>query len=260
MLQKPLRHPNVMSEAERLALPDPCRPIDKPVIPAGKTLTLQNDNTPALDNNHRYNNNIDKNNTWDANHPTLNSKQWSTESTLRQFIQSQQQHIHPQACGFYLPLALLKHWVGEAGFAILEQAMKRTLMLDDNLIHHPTHHHLNSHPTSPPNATNSPLPIEQRLYLMGQMYHTMLCVFLLCQCKSRKTLNPQITLQDLTNAINAYVQSHQQELAFLTQQPLMIEPKHVELAILALDWHMSKQADIGKRTTNISSQNPLTGC
>ena len=28
------RHPNVMSDAERLALPDPCRPIDEWVLPA----------------------------------------------------------------------------------------------------------------------------------------------------------------------------------------------------------------------------------
>ena len=35
-----LRHPNVMTEAERLALPDPCRPIDKRVIPARHTIDV----------------------------------------------------------------------------------------------------------------------------------------------------------------------------------------------------------------------------
>ena len=35
-----LRHPNVMTEAERLALPDPCRPIDKRVVPARHTIDV----------------------------------------------------------------------------------------------------------------------------------------------------------------------------------------------------------------------------
>lgn len=83
--------------------------------------------------------------------------------------------------------------------------------------------------TPPPNPAL--LTIEQRLYLMAQLYHIMLCVFLLCQCKSRKTLNPKITLQDLTNAINRYADAHRTELNFLTQHAdLSIEPKHVEFA------------------------------
>ena len=43
-----LRHPNVMTEAERLALPDPCRPIDKRVIPARHTIDVYMQKTLSL--------------------------------------------------------------------------------------------------------------------------------------------------------------------------------------------------------------------
>lgn len=216
-----LRHPNVMTEAERLALPDPCRPLDRPVAPA--TRNLQQLLGIASD----------------EPLPQPAHIAPSPQFDIHEFIKKQQQRSQTFSAsyGFFLPLSWLPKLVQGATKAWWQQ------MITD----HANHTHLSSlH------------QLEQRLLLMGQMYHTMLCVFLLCQCKARKTLNPQITLQDLANAINDYVQAHATELEFLTHQPsLVIEPIHVEIAIIAIGWQTSKHTAIAQRTTTISSHNPL---
>lgn len=223
-------HPNVMSDAEWQALADPTRPIDTAVIPSGDSpLTA----LVALDT------------AADITEPPFSSRHYTdtphriqSENSLsiQQFIHVHCQNSQQSPCGFRLPLSLLPMLVKATDASWWEQVMDK-------------------HPTL---AINQ---LETRLLVMGQMYYTTLCIFLLCQCKSRKTLNPQMTLQDLTDAINDFAKTHQTELAFLTQRPeIIVEPKHVEFALTAMGWQISKHADIAKRTTTISSQNPLTGC
>lgn len=246
----PLRHPNVMSDAERLALPDPARPIDSLVIPAAKPLsgvfahchTKPDDTATHLPNSFKHS---DYEPSLGHHDDITSILQWDKSIDIQQFIHEQQHASQTLPCRLRLPLSLLPKLVKNAGLSWWEQIMTT----------HPTLH------LSQPDQDQTLQQLSLKLYLMGQMYHTMLCVFLLCQCKSRQSLNQQVTLQELTDAINAYAESHQSQLAFLTQyHELVIEPKHVEFAVIALGWRTSKQHDIGKRYTTISSQNPLTGC
>lgn len=248
-----LRHPNVMSEAERLALPDPCAPINRTVVPAGQgfaaLLGVDNGVTPAPHTRQG-----------DASqyHQTDTGFALSFEKTLdiTQFIQGQQRDSQLQPCKLRLPLSLLPRLVKAAGLGWWAQMMQQHPTLALNQRHNTT-----TSDATAADAQKQLSQLETQLYLMGQMYHTMLCVFLLCQCKSRKTLNQQVTLQDLTDAINAYVKAHQTELEFLTQHDtLLVEPPHVEFAITALGWPISKYGEVAQRHTTISSQNPLTGC
>lgn len=211
-----LRHPNVMSEAERLALPDPCRPIDCPVVPA--TYDLQHWLGMTQDKSMSQ--------LWVSPLAMIN---------LNDFIQQQQQYSHSQASAsqFFLPLSWLPKLVEAVNNAEWQRLINRHL---------------------------SDSEYEQRLLLAKQPYHMMLCVLLLCQCKSRKTLNSHITLQDLTEAINQYATAHATELEFFSHQPnLVIEPSHVVIAIAIIGWQTSKHDTFNQRTTVISSQNPLTG-
>lgn len=250
-----LRHPNVMTEAERLALPDPCAPINSEVVPASQALaSLLRDDVPFTDDERLQGVNAARTNPrHQADTPIGLSSDKSFDIT--QFIQEQQRDSHLQPCKLRLPLSLLPKLVKDAGLAWWEQVMRQH---PDLTLTQPS----DTQTTTGENTKRETLSqLETRLYLMGQMYHTMLCIFLLCQCKSRKTLNQQVSLQDLTDAINAYIKAHHTELDFLTQQPDMsVELKHVEFAVTVLGWPMSKHSDIGQRHTTISSQNPLTGC
>lgn len=241
MPSKPLRHPNVMSEAQRLALPDPTRPIDSPVIPVGRTFAAFYDEMGGLSDF----GNVDLPRHHSDTPPVVGLANSVAQSvTMVNFIHEQQQHAQHAPSGFWLPLSQLPPLLKTSGLSWWQTVIN-------------AHPELSLAQTSAKTSALSEL--EQRLYGMAQLYQVSLCVFLLCQCKARKTLNPQITLQDLSDAINDYVQAHQSELQFLTQQTTFdITPAHVEFAVVALGWQMSKQADIAKRTTTISSQNPLT--
>ena len=288
-----LRHPNVMTEAERLALPDPCRPIDKRVIPARHTIDIymqkplslpvaDTNNLPASvkdvaklytmrDNTTK----IAKKNP--QSHQPEMLEQLLSEQTIemRHFIQQQQQQAnnsqskHPS---LHLPLSLLPRLVNDSSVSLMKAVMGQyrhlasmntlTTSLPKQTLQNSYEQQANDAPSAQSDATYNQalLNIETKLYLMGQMYHIMLCVFLLCQCKSRKSLNPQITLQDLADAINQYIEAHRTQLHFLTRHnDLYIEPTHVALAALAMDWQVGKQTAISKRTVTISSQNPITG-
>ena len=267
------RHPNVMSDAERLALPDPCRPIDEWVLPAkrwtgffgshsAESATMTN--VPPSTLYPKEQGDIDR-----AIYQSPNEEGASLAEDLlacetlnvRELIQQQQwqQHAQKHRTTLTLPLALLPRLVGNSGMSLIKEIMAQNpqlLMMSETVPTTKMNDNELAIETPPPNPAL--LTIEQRLYLMAQLYHIMLCVFLLCQCKSRKTLNPKITLQDLTNAINRYADAHRTELNFLTQHAdLSIEPKHVEFAIVALNWQRSKQADIRQRHTTISTHNPL---
>jgi len=289
-----LRHPNVMTEAERLALPDPCRPIDKRVIPARHTIDVYMQkplSLPVADTNNNLNASVKelakpyrmKDNTTKTpkrnpqSHQSDMLEQLLSEQTIemRHFIKQQQQQAnssqskHPS---LHLPLSLLPQLVNDSSISLMKEVMGQyphlaimntlTTSLPKQTLQDSCAHQANDAPSTQSDATYNQalLNIETKLYLMGQMYHLVLCVFLLCQCKSRKSLNPQITLQDLADAINQYIEAHRTQLQFLTRHnDLYIEPKHVELAALAIDWQVGKQTAISKRTITISSQNPITG-
>lgn len=288
-----LRHPNVMTEAERLALPDPCRPIDKRVIPARHTIDVYMQkplSLPVADTNNitasvkdvakpypmRDNTTkIAKKNP--QSHQPEMLEQLLSEQTIemRHFIQQQQQQAnssqskHPS---LHLPLSLLPRLVNDSSISLMKEVIGQyphlasmdmlTTSLPKQTLQNSCAHQANDARSAQSDATYNQalLNIETKLYLMGQMYHLVLCVFLLCQCKSRKSLNPQITLQDLADAINQYIEAHRTQLQFLTRHDdLYIEPTHVALAALAMDWQVGKQTAISKRTVTMSSQNPITG-
>lgn len=289
-----LRHPNVMTEAERLALPDPCRPIDKRVTPARHTIDVYMQkplSLPVADTNNNLAASVKdvakpypmRDNTTKMAQKSPQSyqpemlEQLLSEQTieLRHFIKQQQQRVnssqskHPS---LHLPLSLLPRLVNDSSVALMKEVMGQyphlasmstlTTSLPKQTLQNSYEHQANDVPSTQSDATYNQalLNIETKLYLMGQMYHIMLCVFLLCQCKSRKSLNPQITLQDLADAINQYIEAHRTQLHFLTRHnDLYIEPTHVALAALAMDWQVGKQTAISKRTITISSQNPITG-
>ena len=289
-----LRHPNVMTEAERLALPDPCRPIDKRVIPARHTIDVYMQkplSLPVADTNNNLTASVKdvakpyrmKGSTTKTlkkipqSHQSDMLEQLLSEQTIemRHFIQQQQQQAnssqskHPS---LHLPLSLLPRLVNDSSVSLMKEVIGQyphlaimntlTTSLPKQTLQNSCAHQAGDAPSAQSNATYNQalLNIETKLYLMGQMYHIMLCVFLLCQCKSRKSLNPQITLQDLADAINQYIEAHRTQLHFLTRHnDLYIEPTHVELAALAMDWQVGKQTAISKRTITISSQNPITG-
>lgn len=318
--QRQLRHPNVMTDAERLALPDPCRPINERVIPARHTIELymQKPVAQADSTNHNFSRdsfNDRPKNSLAADKTTKPAKKspLSHESDMvdgllsdqaidiSQFIKQQQQQANNKQSKYQslqLPLSLLPRLVNDSSIALMKQVMsyyphlaimntlppsislQTRLGLPQTATTHAQKHAQTlpvtsdtafDHP-SQPSAKPAPasqlvtphpqalLDIETKLYLMGQMYHIVLCIFLLCQCKSRQSLNPQITLQDLADSINHYIDAHRTELYFLTQhETLHIEATHIELAAIAMNWQVGKQADISKRTTTISSHNPLTG-
>lgn len=334
----PLRHPNVMTEAQRLALPDPCRPIDEPVVPVRTDVELYMElsalqahaiNTGTnYSTDHQFPNNQTTHEPIDNQSITNNTATKKAAYTakkspkvhqsdmadrlisvqaldIRQFIQQQQQQaktIQAKHPSLQLPLSLLPGLINDSSLSLMKEVMSRCPHIGymNTLSPSPKQQRLMNLPQNaatqaqPLSATASQmaaeqsmtsprqsktvqpsqpirdnavtehnqalLDIEAKLYLMGQMYHIVLCIFLLCQCKSRQSLNPQITLQDLADAINQYIQAHRTELYFLTQHDdLHIEPTHIELAALAMDWQVGKQANISQRTTTISSNNPLTG-
>lgn len=292
--QDQLRHPNVMTEAERLALPDPCRPIDKRVIPARHTIDVYMQkplSLPVLDTNNNLTASIKdvakpypmRDNTTKIvkknpqNHQPEMLEQLLSDQTIemRHFIKQQQQQAnssqskHPS---LHLPLSLLPRLVNDSSVSLMKAVIGQyphlvsmnmlTTSLSQQTLQNSYEHQASDAPSTQSDATYNQalLNIETKLYLMGQMYHLVLCVFLLCQCKSRKSLNPQITLQDLADAINQYIEAHRTQLHFLTRHnDLYIEPTHVALAALAMDWQVGKQTAISKRTITISSQNPITG-
>lgn len=292
--QDQLCHPNVMTEAERLALPDPCRPIDKRVIPARHTIDVYMQkplSLPVADTNNNLAASVKdvakpypmRDNTTKILKKNLQSHQsemleqlLSEQSIeMRHFIQQQQQQAnssqskHPS---LHLPLSLLPRLVNDSSISLMKAVMGQyphlarmntlTTSLSQQTLQNSYEHQANDAASTQSDATYNQalLNIETKLYLMGQMYHIMLCVFLLCQCKSRKSLNPQITLQDLADAINQYIEAHRTQLQFLTRHnDLYIEPTHVALAALAMDWQVGKQTAISKRTVTMSSKNPITG-
>lgn len=249
-----------MSEAEREALPDPCRPINAPVVPAGVSLAaflipnsaLMSDSFATTDT------------LATPTQPTKNTVTCHTDDTdlalsyptqdIARFIREQQQQSQHQPCGLRLPLGLVGQLVRDGAPKFIETSM--TDHSDLHLFQPPSDSSIDH-----AQSINHAIPIEARLYMMAQTYQCMLCVFLLVQCKSRKTLNPQITLQDIADAINDYIEAHRLEIDFASHYPnLAVDSRHVEFALRVMGWPTSHQANLAKRVTTISAKNPLTGC
>lgn len=244
-----LRHPNVLTEQERLALPDPCRPIDEPVMTNSVTLTdtgVFSEISQIL---------FDTSSAYQVTQLSIRLANFiEAEQALNQISKGKK---------WRLPLSILAkliqytfHEVWQKIISqypdctLLQQAIERgdlTKQVLDNILQN-----------DPINLTNSNVPMQSRLFFMEQIKPIMLCVFLLSQCKTRKTINPQITLQDLVVAINRYVQEHQQSLLFTLQyQDFHINLAQIECALLVMDWQISKQDNLADRCTNISSQTPF---
>lgn len=139
-----LRHPNVMTEAERLALPDPCRPIDKRVIPARHTIDIYMQkplSLPVADTNNLTASVKDvaklytmRDNTTKIakknpqSHQPEMLEQLLSEQTIemRHFIQQQQQQAnnsqskHPS---LHLPLSLLPRLVNDSSVSLMKAVM-----------------------------------------------------------------------------------------------------------------------------------------
>ena len=272
-----LRHPNIMSETERQALPDPCRPIDRDVEPV-PILALDDFNDMPLDR-YQLSQPADTTSTkiklsvHSANTLITPEQQQLTKTSqiisdyhaIQDFIDKQQAYSQhsttKRQVQFFLPLAASSTLISTAGLVWLEHKIYCQPALFNILDQHgmttPNLHHQQSKTAMALSADNKQMPVEQRLYLLGQLYQIMLSVFLLCQCRPRKTVNPHITLQNLTDAINDYAAAHRTELDFLSQQPLsVITPQHVDFAINALGWQQDKQQG-NKRLIAMSSYNPL---
>lgn len=210
-------HPNCLTPEQRENLPDPCRPIYHPVISVKYY--------PSFLSQHFF----------QTHQPKFEQDFWQINRPfdVHFFIQQQQERRQKQLFAPLLPLVLLTRFVSEAGIYLLEKILAM-------------------------NTKDYPNTIENKLQMMTQIHHYMLCVFLLCQCKPRKTLNYQLTLRTISLSINRYIQNHRHELNFITQDPqLLVLPKHVQFAILILNWQVSQHHQIGERITNISSQNLL---
>lgn len=240
-----LRHPNVLTEQQRLALPDPCRPIDQPVMSRSSVLTDTGifsevthtlfditSSSPPI----RFSDFIDGENQFSQ---ISHSKKWRIPlSILPKLIQSTGNDMWKKIIHHYPDCTLLQQGVRQGD--LTEQILDKLSQMN------------------PFNLTNANIPVQSRLFFMEQIHPVMLCIFLLCQCKTRKTINPQITLQDLVIAINRYVKQHQQSLLFALQyQNFQINLAQIECALLAMDWQMSKQDNLADRCTNISSQTPF---
>lgn len=244
-----LRHPNVLTEQERLALPDPCRPIDEPVMTSSFILSdtgifsevSQNlfDTSCANQTMMAPIRFVEFLNAEQDLNQMLHSKKWRLPLlVLSRLIQHTATDVWKKMISQYPNCALLQQGIAQGD--LTEQIL------------------VNLAKTNQINLTNPNIPVQSRLFFMEQTNAVMLCIFLLSQCKTRKTINQQITLQDLVMAINRYVQQHQQSLLFTLQyQNFQINVAQVEFALLAMDWQISKQDNLADRCTNISSQTPF---
>ena len=198
-----LRHPNVMTEAERLALPDPCRPIDKRVIPARHTIDVYMQkplSLPVVDTNNNLAASVKdvakpypiRDNTTKIakknpqSHQPEMLEQLLSEQTIemRHFIQQQQQQAnssqskHPS---LHLPLSLLPQLVNDSSVSLMKEVMGRyphlasmdklTTSLSQQTLQNSCAHQANDAPSTQSDATYNQalLNIETKLYLMGQM-------------------------------------------------------------------------------------------
>lgn len=222
---KPLYHPNALPAHLREKLPDPNRPIDTPVVPA--TVALFHDTFDPIYQALAESLN-QKNNPVASQFPNNFPSNATVENVLN-FLKPQQN----QALTIGVSLAEFAKNIRPVGQTLIEQVVT-------------------NHPDIFPSS------IATRLFMMAEFWENLLALFLLTQCKTRKTLNPDITLQTLSEQMNAYFAEHQREVEFLTHHSLLtITPENVAFAILALDGKISKQGTLGERVTNISANNFL---
>ncbi|OBX82333.1 hypothetical protein [Faucicola atlantae] len=251
-----LRHPNVMTDAERHALPDPRRPIDAPSdmvnhawqdwlqYELSGTATWQAADFGVYDHDN-------------ATHDTKTRADTSDDGlpyhTLANMLHDQRALTQAAAdpYAWRLPLAWLPVMV-----ARFDQTLFNTLWQ-----------------TQPDAALwlqamdgerlPSELPPDYmtwRLLVAKHRYPVMLCVWALCQCRTRQSVNPHATLQALADALTTFAADHRQALRALScERDWQILPSHVELALFAMGVHMTKPRghDIGSRRSAIAAHSPL---
>lgn len=217
---KTLYHPNALPRHIREQLPNPSRPIDAPVVPAMARLFE------------------DK---FDPIYQAL------AENFTQPLPVSKGQF--PKPATVESVLTFLKHQQTAENGLTLADFVKNVRPLGQVLIEAV----IKKHPEFYPNLT------ENHLSITTQFWQNLLALFLIAQCKTRKTLNPAVTLHKLSQQMNGYIAQHPQEIEFLTyDSQLTILPEHVMFAILALDGKISKKGEIAERITNLSANHFLT--
>ncbi len=221
-LSKPYYHPNALPSPIREQLLDPCRPIDAPVVPASMGL---------------FKNVLDP--LYQALADSLTSQKQPlidifpkpvTLTTLLDFLKTQREN---PLTAKSLTLAYFIKLVRPLSAELIE-----TLLVNQGDFY--------------PNQTTA------RMQMLAELGQNLVALYLMSLCKSRKTLNHELTLQRLTEQMNRYIAQHPCEIAFLTyDNTLVISPDNVAFAILALDGKLSKKGTMGERVTNVSAQNFL---
>lgn len=101
-----------------------------------------------------------------------------------------------------------------------------------------------------------------RLLVAKHRHAVMLCVWALCQCRVRQSVNPRATLQALADALSAFAISHRHALAAHSRErDWQVLPSHVELALSAIGVRMTKATadqNVGCRRSAIAAHSPLT--
>lgn len=221
-LSKPYYHPNALPSPIREQLPDPCRPIDAPVVPASMGL---------------FKNALDP--LYQALADSLTPQKQPlidifpkpvTLTTLLDFLKTQREN---PLTAKSLTLAYFIKLVRPLSAKLIE-----TLLVNQGDFY--------------ANQTTA------RMQMLAELGQNLVALYLMSLCKTRKTLNHELTLQRLTEQMNRYIAQHPCEIAFLTyDNTLAISPNNVAFAILALDGKLSKKGTMGERVTNVSSQNFL---
>ena len=206
----------------REQLPDPCRPIDAPVVPASMGL---------------FKNALDP--LYQALADSLTPQKQPlidifpkpvTLTTLLDFLKTQREN---PLTAKSLTLAYFIKLVRPLSAKLIE-----TLLVNQGDFY--------------ANQTTA------RMQMLAELGQNLVALYLMSLCKSRKTLNHELTLQRLTEQMNRYIAQHPCEIAFLTyDNTLAISPNNVAFAILALDGKLSKKGTMGERVTNVSAQNFL---
>lgn len=231
-MMKPLSHPNVLPTHIRERLPDPSRPISEPVVPArqkimGFEVAFEPHYSPSQ--NHAQQN--------PAKNTQTAAEQISPPSMsleeFMDFLQKQQQQRQKQPFAPLMPLGDFMQLARPLGRKLIEKVLVDC-------------------------AENYPNLLEQKLTMMVQIGQNLMALYLLCQCKTRKTLNHELSLQTLAGLMYGFIQQHKEVALVTGLETGNITPANVEFAILLLQGKISQQDTLSERVTNISTQNFLT--
>lgn len=229
-MMKPLSHPNVLPTHIRERLPDPSRPINEPVVPARQKFMAFE---VAFESYYSPSQTYSQQNSAKNTQTTVEEKS-SPNMSLEQFmdfVQNEQRQRQKQPFAPLMPLADFMQLARPLGRKLIEKVLVDCV-------------------------ENYPNLLEQKLTMMVQIGQNLMALYLLCQCKTRKTFNHELSLQALAVLMNGFIQQHHEFVTGLDMKD--ITPTNVEFAILLLQGKISQQETLSERVTNISTQNFLT--